>query len=128
MSYIVKTGNLAEAPELRTAESGRTYARARVIVTDRVRTEAGEYVDGASIGYNLTVFGADAERLAEAVHRSRESGHSGNLRLLFAGRHQVREYQRAEGGTGISHGVAVDEVAVSLFGQTVTVGRSSARA
>ena len=51
MSYIVREGNLAAAPELREgAKSGTKYTYARVIVTDRIRTAEGEFVDGALVG------------------------------------------------------------------------------
>ena len=40
MSYITRTGNLAATPTLREGERG-AYTYARVIVTDRIRQEAG---------------------------------------------------------------------------------------
>lgn len=71
MSYIVREGNLAAAPELREgAKSGTKYTYARVIVTDRIRTAEGEFVDGAPVAYNLTVFGAQAEQLVDAANAS----------------------------------------------------------
>ena len=38
MSYIVRTGNLVDTPELREGEHG-PYTYARVIVSDRIRQE-----------------------------------------------------------------------------------------
>jgi len=45
------------------------------------------------------------------------------VRILFAGRYRVREYDRRDGGKGISHDVVVDEIGVSLTGQRVAVER-----
>lgn len=118
MSYIVRAGNLASTPELRTAENGTTYCYADVIVNDRERTEDGSYRDLGTIRYSLTVFRSAAEQLVETAQTS------GNVRVLFSGSYRVREYDRRDGGTGISHDVMVDEIGVSLTGQRVTVDRS----
>lgn len=117
MSYIVRAGNLAAAPQLRTADTG-VYCYADVIVNDRERAEDGSYRDLGTIRYSLTVFRSAAENLVDTAQSS------GNVRVLFAGRYRVREYNRREGGTGISHDVVVDEIGVSLTGQRVAVDRS----
>ena len=54
MSYITRTGNLAEAPTLREGENG-PYCYARVLVSDRIRQESGDYIDGP---YPATLEGA----------------------------------------------------------------------
>lgn len=118
MSYIVRAGNLASTPELRTAENGRTYCYADVIVNDRERTEDGSFRDLGTIRYSLTVFRSAAEQLVETAQTS------GNVRVLFAGSYRVREYDRRDGGTGISHDVMVDEIGVSLTGQRVAVDKT----
>lgn len=119
MSYIVRAGNLASTPELRTAaESGRTYCYADVIVNDRERLDDGSYRDLGTIRYSLTVFRSAAEQLVETAQTS------GNVRVLFAGSYRVREYHRNDGGTGISHDVMVDEIGVSLTGQRVAVDKT----
>lgn len=117
MSYIVRAGNLAATPELRTSDNG-VYCYADVIVNDRERTEDGSYRDLGTIRYSLTVFRSAAERLVETAQTS------GNVRVLFTGRYRVREFDRRDGGTGISHDVVVDEIGVSLTGQRVAVDRS----
>lgn len=118
MSYIVRAGNLASIPELRTAESGRTYCYADVIVNDRERTEDGSYRDLGTIRYSLTVFGSAAEHLVDTAQTS------GNVRVVFSGSYRVREFDRRDGGTGLSHDVMVDEIGVSLTGQRVAVDKN----
>ncbi|HOB80962.1 MULTISPECIES: single-stranded DNA-binding protein [Actinomycetes] len=117
MSYITRTGNLTEAPTLRTGESG-PYTYARVAVSDRIRQEDGSYVDGPAVFYDVAVGGSQATNLVEAAERS------GNIRITFSGRYRVTEY-KGEQGTRIQHEVRADEVSVSLRGQSVAVERSA---
>ena len=117
MSYITRTGNLTEAPTLRTGESG-PYTYARVAVSDRIRQEDGSYVDGPAVFYDVAVGGSQATNLVEAAERS------GNIRITFSGRYRVTEY-KGEQGTRIQHEVRADEVSVSLRGQCVAVERSA---
>lgn len=116
MSYITRTGNLAGAPELREGERG-PYTYARVIVSDRIRQEDGSYTDGPAIAYDVLVSGNQAVNLVAAAEAS------GNIRITFAGRYRVTEWQ-GEQGTRVQHEVRADEVSVSLIGQKVTVERS----
>ena len=117
MSYITRTGNLAEAPKLREGERG-PYTYARVLVTDRIRQEDGSYIDGATIGYDVSVSGSEAVNLVAAAEAS------GNIRVTFSGRYRVTEY-KGENGTRIQHQVRADEVGVSLRGQSVRVEKST---
>ena len=112
-----RTGNLTEAPTLRTGESG-PYTYARVAVSDRIRQEDGSYVDGPAVFYDVAVGGSQATNLVEAAERS------GNIRITFSGRYRVTEY-KGEQGTRIQHEVRADEVSVSLRGQSVAVERSA---
>ena len=114
MSYIVREGNLAATPGLREgAKNGTKYTYARVIVIDRIRTPDGEFVDGAPVAYNLTVFGAQAQQLVDAANAS------GNIKLVFGGDYTVRSYPSREGESRASHDVRVDVIGVSLRGQEV---------
>lgn len=118
MSYIVRAGNLAATPELRTADNGGVYCYADVIVNDRERLDDGSYRDLATTRYSLTVFRSAAEQLVSTAETS------GNVRVMFAGRYRVREYDRKDGGKGISHDVVVDEIGISLTGQRIAVDRT----
>lgn len=119
MSYITRTGNLAEAPTLRHGDSG-PYTYARVIVSDRIPQEDGSYDDGPAIAYDVAVSGNQAANLVDAAQRS------GNIRITFSGRYRVSEYKN-EQGARIQHEVRADEVSVSLRGQSVTVERNPRR-
>lgn len=116
MSYITRTGNLADTPTLREGERGK-YTYARVIVSDRIRHDDGSYSDGPAIAYDVAVSGSQAANLVEAAEKS------GNIRITFSGRYQVTEY-KGEQGTRVQHEVRADEVSVSLRGQSVLVEHS----
>lgn len=113
MSYITRTGNLAETPTLREGERG-AYTYARVIVSDRIRQNDGSYVDGPAVAYEVAVSGNQAVNLVESAERS------GNIRITFSGRYRVTEF-KGEQGTRVQHEVNADDVSVSLRGQSVTV-------
>lgn len=86
MSYITRTGNLAETPKLREGEHG-PYTYARVLVSDRNRQEDGSYSHGPTIAYDVAVSGNQAVSLVDAAERS------GNIRITFSGRYRVTSYQ-----------------------------------
>lgn len=115
MSYITRTGNLAETPKLREGEHG-PYTYARILVSDRNRQDDGSYSDGPTIAYDVAVSGNQAVNLVEAAERS------GNIRITFSGRYRVTSYQSGD-QTRIQHEVRADEIGVSLRGQVVTVAR-----
>lgn len=116
MSYIVRAGNLAYTPELRTGDDGSPYAYARVIVSDSSRGEDGSYIDGPPIAYEVAVNGNQATNLVRAAQQS------GNIRVVFAGKYRVGTRKKGE-DTVIQHQVRADDVAVSLRGQRVAVER-----
>lgn len=113
MSYITRTGNLAEAPTLREGENG-PYCYARVLVSDRIRQESGDYIDGPTVAYDVAVSGSQATNLVDTAQRC------GNIRVTFTGTYRVTEY-KGEQTTRLQHEVRADDVAVSLRGQSVTV-------
>lgn len=120
MSYIIRVGNLAKTPELLTNDEGKNYCYARVLVTDRKPDDQGNWKDTATTAYDLTISGDQACRLVATAENS------GNVRVLFAGRYRVEQFTRRDGGIGISHNVRVDEIGVSLKGQTITTDKASA--
>ena len=113
MSYIIRSGNLAKTPELRHGEK-TTYCYARVICTDRIRTNDGEFIDGSPMAYNLTIFGGQAEQLVNTATVS------GYVRVLFTGDYTVSEYTNKDGEVRTSHDVRVDEIGISLRHQIIT--------
>ena len=118
MSYITRTGNLAGVPELREGIKG-PYTYARVIVSDRIKSEDGDYIDGPAVGYDVAVTGSQATNLVEVAQIS------GNVRLTFSGRYRVTEYRNGD-TTRVQHEVRADEIGISLRGQRVIVTKGTA--
>lgn len=119
MSTIVRTGYLAKTPELRHNQEGRAYTFARVIVTDRIRTDQGEWEDGATIGYDVAVTGRQAEELVATAKAN------GNIGVIFAGDYRVRRYAPEGGEARDVHEVRNAIIGASFGGQSVTVEKRS---
>ncbi len=117
-TFITFTGNLAKTPELRTDKNGRPYTFARVIRTDRVN-KGGEFEDGGTEGYDVAVWGADAEALCDVAERC------GNIRVTVSGEELLEVFTPEGGEPRIVRKVLDADVAVSLRGQTVTVEKRS---
>ncbi len=106
-AYLNTSGYLAGLPELRTSANGNDYTRARVLQTFRAKNTAGEWHDTATLGWDVIVTGRQARQLVEAATVN------GNLGIQFAGRLQVRTYQREDGTPGIAYDVMADTWAIT---------------
>lgn len=93
MSYITRTGNLAETPTLREGDNG-PYTYARVLVSDRLRQ-------------GRQLHRRPDHRLRR--RRERQPGcepHRGGraqryIRVTFSGRYRVTEYKGEQGTRGL---------------------------
>jgi single-strand DNA-binding protein len=65
-------GNLTADPQLRYTTGGSPVAEFRVLVNNRIRTEAGDWTDGEPTGHNVKVYGrlaeASVDQLAKGSH------------------------------------------------------------
>lgn len=123
MSYITSVGNLAAIPELNfDQERGYAYCYARVLVSDRYRDEADQWVNGPTTAYDLRVTGNQAENL---VQTAQDSG--GHVRVMFSGTERVTPYVTREGVAGVNHEVRADEVAASMRGQSAVITKNPRR-
>ncbi|MBO1768230.1 single-stranded DNA-binding protein [Allobranchiibius sp. GilTou38] len=120
MSYLIQTGNLTQAPELRQSKAGNAWTEARVIHNDYEQDPAGEWRETSSIPYTVRVFGRQAEQLVEAANAN------GNIAIQFAGRYTVRNFNRSDGSGGIAYEVNADTWAV-MPGQEVQLRKSAPR-
>lgn len=117
MSYIIRTGNIAKTPELQEGPKSK-YTRVLVLVNDSEQNDQGEWEETATIAYNVTVFGNQAENLVKTAEQS------GNIRVTFGGRYRAKEYENKEGQTVIGHDVRADFIGASFQGQTAAVERT----
>jgi single-strand DNA-binding protein len=100
---VIVIGNLGRDPEKRYTQDGRPVTRFSVAATTRRRERDGEWADHTE-WFSVTVFGRQAETLAERVSK-------GN-RVYVEGRLESRQYETQNGGKGFSLDVVANEVVV----------------
>jgi single-strand DNA-binding protein len=100
-------GGVVRDPEIRFAQSGRSWAKVTLACKDRVRGDKGEWVDGDPTFIDVTCFGKQAENLVESVR-------VGDM-VTFAGKLQIRPWETKEGEKRYSTEVVADEIGVSLL-------------
>ena len=100
---VIVIGNLGRDPEKRYTQDGRPVTRFSVAATTRRRERDGEWADHTE-WFSVTVFGRQAETLAERVSKG--------MRVYVEGRLESRQYEMQNGGTGFSLDVIANDVVV----------------
>lgn len=106
MTNITITGNTTGPAELRFTPQGVAAASFTVAVNERKKTQDGWADDGATF-YRVTVWRDYAENVADKL------GDKG-MRVVVTGKVRTRDYERRDGGKGISLEVTADDVAISI--------------
>ena len=106
MTSITITGNTTAPAELRFTPQGIAACSFTVAVNERKKVRDGWVDDGATF-YRVTVWRDYAENVAEAL------GDKG-MRVTVTGKVRTRDYERRDGGKGISLEVTADDVAISI--------------
>ncbi len=100
---VIVIGNLGRDPEKRYTQDGRPVTRFSVAATTRRRERDGEWADHTE-WFSVTVFGRQAETLAERVNKG--------TRVYVEGRLESRQYEAQNGNKGFSLDVIANEVIV----------------
>src|SRR5690242_12660446 len=100
---VIVIGNLGRDPEKRYTQDGRPVTRFSVAATTRRRERDGEWADHTE-WFSVTVFGRQAETLAERVSKG--------TRVYVEGRLESRQYETQNGTKGFSLDVIANEVIV----------------
>jgi single-strand DNA-binding protein len=79
MNTLTITGNLGSDPELRFTANGQAVANLRIADTPRRKNAAGEWEDGETLWMGATVWGCDAEAVAENLRKGDRVVASGRL-------------------------------------------------
>lgn len=110
-SFITVAGNITRDPEIRFSDQGKPIVRFGLAETyrDKNKNERTSF-------YDVTVFGSTATNIAECLTKG--------LRVMVAGRQEVRTFDRNDGTKGSVTEIVADEVAASLRFNTVTVNRT----
>lgn len=99
---VTITGNVGSEPELKFLESGRAVASFSVANTPRVKDAQGEWADGETIWFRVTLWG----NLAEAVIEDVQKG----SRVIVDGRLTQRSYKTKDGEQRVSLEISADTV------------------
>lgn len=86
MSTIIFTGNIGKYHGLKFSNDGKPRASFSAAETARVKDQSGQWVDGGTTWFNVTLFGAAAEALDAAIP-------DGKGRVIVSGRMSTREYE-----------------------------------
>lgn len=104
MASITFTGNIGTYHGLKFGQDGKPRTSFSAAETPREKNQQGEWVDGATTWFNVTLFGRDAEALDEALA-------GGKGKVLVAGRMKTREYEH-NGESRESLDVTAESVAI----------------
>lgn len=110
-------GNLVEDPSFRFTATGRAVANIRIASTPRYKTATGEWRDGTTLFLTGTVWGRQAENVAETLLR----GH----RVIATGRLKQRDYQTREGERRTVYELDIDDIGASLANATAKVTKAA---
>lgn len=109
-------GNLVEDPTLRFTPTGRAVANVRIASTPRYQS-AGEWKDGTTLFMTGTVWGQQAENVAESLLR----GH----RVIARGRLKQRDFQTREGERRTVMEIDIEDIGPSLSNATAKVTKAT---
>lgn len=114
---ITITGNLADDPELRFTQSGKPVANFRVGVTEKYRTDSGEWKDRDTSWFSVQCWNDLAEHVAESLTRG--------SRVIVTGVMRQRSYETKEGEKRYIWEVHADEVGAGLRYATVKIHKAT---
>lgn len=116
MAHISYSGRVIGQPELKFSQAGKAYLRFRTVENSRRQID-GEWKDVGAAWRDVTVFGKDAETLAEALNDKDT--------VLVQGRLDCRDWEK-DGRKGTSYEVVADHVAIKPRPKQPSTGFSQA--
>jgi single stranded DNA-binding protein len=109
MSTITFTGNIGKYHGLKFSNDGKPSASFSAAETARVKDQSGQWVDGGTTWFNVTLFGYAAEAFDAAIPE-------GKGKVIVTGRMSTREYEH-NGEKRESLDVVADSVGLVPRGQ-----------
>jgi single-strand DNA-binding protein len=111
---VALNGRLGADRRLGHDREGRPVASFPLAHTPRVR-QGEQWVDGETTWFQVSAWGEQAEHVKNSLHKGDE--------VTVLGKQTDREFDRRDGGKGISHDVTADFVGASLRWADVQVQR-----
>ncbi len=113
---VTLIGNIVDDPELRFTPSGAAVANLRLAVNERRKNATtGEWEDGDTSFYKVTVWRQAAENVTESLSKG--------LRVIVHGDLKLRQFERQDGTKGLSAEVDARNIGPDLTFATATVKR-----
>lgn len=104
MADVTFTGNLTAAPEMKFSTAGKAFANFTVAENYRKKNQNGEWEDSGTAFWRVTVFGYQAEAVADTLDKG--------MKVVVQGRGELREYTTKEGNQGKSLECVANHVGV----------------
>ena len=104
MSSVTFTGNIGSYDGLKFSNDGKPRLSFSAAETARVKDQSGQYVDGGTTWFRVTLFGYTAEALDAAI-----AAQGGKGKVIVTGRMSTRQYEK-DGVTRESLDVVADSV------------------
>jgi single-stranded DNA-binding protein len=112
MAQITTTANLVSYNGLKFSNDGKPRISFRAAETARIKDQSGQWVDGGTTWYNVTLFGGASEALDQLI-----ANQGGKGKVIFSGRLSTREYEH-NGEKRESLDVVADSVGLVPKNQT----------
>jgi len=119
MSTITFTGNIGKSQGLKFSNDGKPRLSFSAAETARVKDQSGQYVDGGTTWFNVTLFGYTAEALDAQI-----AAQGGKGKVIVTGRMSTREYEH-NGEKRESLDVVADSVGLVPRGQQQGQGQQT---
>jgi len=88
MATISTTANIGKYHGIKFGQDGKARIQFSAAETARVKDQGGNWVDGGTTWYNVTLFGGAAEALDQLI-----ANQGGKGKVVFTGRMSTREYE-----------------------------------
>lgn len=88
MSTITFTGNIGNYRGLAFSQDGKPRISFSAAETARIKDQSGQWVDGGTTWFNVTLFGGAAEALDQLI-----ANQGGKGKVVVSGRMSTREYE-----------------------------------
>lgn len=113
MAQATIIGNLGKDPQFQTSQDGRTdYTRLNVAWSESTKDRTGQWVDGPVVWVFATVFGNQAQNVAQSLKKGD--------RVVLSGDLKAEEWQ-SDHGPQTTFTMRVNQVGASFIAQQVSV-------
>lgn len=122
MATISTTANIGNYHGLKFSNDGKPRISFSAAETARIKDPSGNWVDGGTTWYNVTLFGGAAEALDQLI-----ANQGGKGKVVFTGRMSTRQYEK-DGQTRDSLDVVADSVGLVPKNQPANAQQQPAQA